>query len=310
MRPAHARGARGGPVRRLRRRRGGAAAPAETETSFEHFLWLIRGYANRRASFYLQKHALRKWEAHGLRADASPPPHEKLAPFLRLQHELLWMSTHCTVGPLHYDEQENLHAVVLGAKRFELFHPSAGGAAVRRHADAHNVHLWRWDNASRRGHLHALDPLTAPPAHQPFSPVSVRRPDARRHPRFGGAKRLECEVKAGEVLYVPSYWWHEVTSLPQDDALPPTSPSAGALPAEIGGGGAAAGAGRGLRPHRVDQLLFHAGAAQALGPRPLCRRSILRLPQRRRAPRREAGPMAARRGWSRGGARRALASGL
>ena len=55
--------------------------------------------------------------------------------------------------------------------------------------------------------------------------------------------RLECEVKAGEVLYVPSYWWHEVTSLPQDDALPPTSPSAGALPAEIGGGGAAAGAG-------------------------------------------------------------------
>ena len=48
--------------------------PAETETSFEHFLWLIRGYANpERASFYLQKHALRKWEAHGLRADASPP---------------------------------------------------------------------------------------------------------------------------------------------------------------------------------------------------------------------------------------------
>ena len=246
VRPAHARGARGGPLC------AGCGAdeevllrPAETETSFEHFLWLIRGYANpERASFYLQKHALRKWEAHGLRADASPPPHEKLAPFLRLQHELLWMSTHCTVGPLHYDEQENLHAVVRGAKRFELFHPSAGAAQLYDGTPMRTMyHLWRWDNASRRGHLHALDPLTAPPAHQPFSPVSVRRPDARRHPRFGGAKRLECEVKAGEVLYVPSYWWHEVTSLPQDDALPPASPSAGALPAEIGGGGSAAGAG-------------------------------------------------------------------
>ena len=79
----------------MRGRRRGAdeevlLRPAETETSFEHFLWLIRGYANpERASFYLQKHALRKWEAHGLRADASPPPHETLAPFLRLQHELV-----------------------------------------------------------------------------------------------------------------------------------------------------------------------------------------------------------------------------
>ena len=129
--------------------------PAETETSFEHFLWLIRGYANpERASFYLQKHALRKWEAHGLRADASPPPHEKLAPFLRLQHELLWMSTHCTVGPLHYDEQENLHAVVRGAKRFELFHPSAGAAQLYDGTPMRTMyHLWRWDNASRRGHL-------------------------------------------------------------------------------------------------------------------------------------------------------------
>ena len=87
--------------------------PAETEVRLEHFLWLVRGYENpERAAFYLQKHPLSKWRGLGLVEDVTPPPHERLAPFLRPLHELLWLATQCTVGPLHYDEQENLHAMV------------------------------------------------------------------------------------------------------------------------------------------------------------------------------------------------------
>ena len=87
--------------------------PAETEVRLEHFLWLVKGYENpERAAFYLQKHPLSKWRALGLVEDVTPPPHERLAPFLRPLHELLWLATQCTVGPLHYDEQENLHAMV------------------------------------------------------------------------------------------------------------------------------------------------------------------------------------------------------
>ena len=87
--------------------------PAETELRLEHFLWLVKGYENpERAAFYLQKHPLSKWRGLGLVEDVTPPPHERLAPFLRPLHELLWLATQCTVGPLHYDEQENLHAMV------------------------------------------------------------------------------------------------------------------------------------------------------------------------------------------------------
>ena len=87
--------------------------PAETEVRLEHFLWLVRGYENpERAAFYLQKHPLSKWRGLGLVEDVTPPPHERLAPFLRPLHELLWLATQCTVGPLHYDEHENLHAMV------------------------------------------------------------------------------------------------------------------------------------------------------------------------------------------------------
>ena len=87
--------------------------PAETEMRLEHFLWLVKGYENpEKASFYLQKHPLSKWRELGLVKDVTPSPHERLAPFLRPLHELLWLATQCTVGPLHYDEQENLHAMV------------------------------------------------------------------------------------------------------------------------------------------------------------------------------------------------------
>ena len=101
--------------------------PAETEMRLEHFLWLVKGYENpERAAFYLQKHPLSKWRGLGLVKDVTPPPHERLAPFLRPLHELLWLATQCTVGPLHYDEQENLHAMVRA-----LVRPAATLAAPR-----------------------------------------------------------------------------------------------------------------------------------------------------------------------------------
>ena len=67
--------------------------PAETEISFEHFLWLADGYSNpERASFYLQKHPIHKWAAYGLDEDVRPQPHDRIAPFLKLNSELLWLS--------------------------------------------------------------------------------------------------------------------------------------------------------------------------------------------------------------------------
>jgi len=43
--------------------------------------------------------------------------------------------------------------------------------------------------------------LTAPPE-------EIRRD----FPRFFDASYLECTVEAGEMLFIPNGWWHEVTS--------------------------------------------------------------------------------------------------
>ena len=31
-------------------------------------------------------------------------------------------------------------------------------------------------------------------------------------PRLAGVPRWECELRAGEALYIPRRWWHEVTA--------------------------------------------------------------------------------------------------
>ena len=45
------------------------------------------------------------------------------ARFLHSVHYLLWLGRGWTRGPVHFDENENLHTVVRGTKKFELFHP-------------------------------------------------------------------------------------------------------------------------------------------------------------------------------------------
>jgi hypothetical protein len=191
--------------------------PAETEMSFDSFVHLanVSTYPNwELAQFYLQKHSLHKWAAEGLAAEAAPRPHEQLAPWLRMEHELLWLSAGgtCPVAPLHFDEYENLHAIVSGAKRFELYHPAYGKGVLQDGRKMRTLHyLWRWDDEAGRGYMHAINPLTSTPSQQPFSPVQPDRPDAiRRWPALANARKLECDVRAGDTIYIPSFWWHRV----------------------------------------------------------------------------------------------------
>ena len=47
-----------------------------------------------------------------------------------------------------------------------------------------------------------------------MSPVDIEYPDLARFPRFSEARRVECELGAGDVLFMPAFWWHEVRSHP------------------------------------------------------------------------------------------------
>ena len=50
-----------------------------------------------------------------------------------------------------------------------------------------------------------------------MSPVDILKPDYNRFPKFKEAQALNCTINEGDVLFMPSFWWHEVQSYPSEN---------------------------------------------------------------------------------------------
>ena len=46
-----------------------------------------------------------------------------------------------------------------------------------------------------------------------FSQVRLEEPDYARFPKLKDAKGCQATLNAGDLLYLPSLWWHEVRSI-------------------------------------------------------------------------------------------------
>jgi len=97
-----------------------------------------------------------------------------------------WMNAPDTKGPLHRDLPENLYAQIVGRKQFLLLD--------RRH--------------TRMVYRHPF--YSGVPN---YSPVDAENPDLARFPRFRGAPLLRAVVEPGDLLFIPSLWWHQAHSL-------------------------------------------------------------------------------------------------
>jgi hypothetical protein len=94
----------------------------------------------------------------------------------------LWLGSD-TQGPLHYDYPNNFFAQLYGTKRFVIFSPQD------------TPHLYPY----------ACDAAMAHCSH-----VDVNDPDLMTYPRFESASAFTFELQAGELLFLPSFWWHQV----------------------------------------------------------------------------------------------------
>ncbi|CAG2240967.1 JMJD7 [Mytilus edulis] len=47
-----------------------------------------------------------------------------------------------------------------------------------------------------------------------MSPVDIKKVDFKRFPKFASTYPLNCTLNEGDVLFMPSFWWHEVQSVP------------------------------------------------------------------------------------------------
>ncbi len=96
-----------------------------------------------------------------------------------------WIGPAGTITPLHADYDDNIFAQIWGRKRIML----------------------------------------APPHHEPYlypkpaneiligSPFDAEAPDYQRYPLARQASLIECLVEAGELLYIPAGWYHQVHAL-------------------------------------------------------------------------------------------------
>ena len=95
-----------------------------------------------------------------------------------------WFGPSGTVSPLHYDPKHNLLAQVVGSKYICLFSPS--------------------DSASLYPDEGGLMPNN--------SRVDFTCPNLEKYPLYGNVTGMECELQAGEMLYIPPLFWHGVRS--------------------------------------------------------------------------------------------------
>ena len=114
--------------------------------------------------------------------DASVPP-------------TMWIGNQGRVAP-HFDVHRNLAVVVAGRRRFILFPPE----------QITNLYL---------------GPVLDTPGGVPISLVDDSEPDFDKFPRYKEAleNAQEAILEPGDARYIPSLWWHGVTSLDRFNVL-------------------------------------------------------------------------------------------
>ncbi len=107
----------------------------------------------------------------------------------------MWIGNEGQVAP-HFDVHRNLACVVAGSRRFILFPPE----------QISNLYL---------------GPVVETPGGVPVSLVNDSDPDFDTFPRYAAALEAaqEAILEPGDALYIPSLWWHGVTSLERFNVL-------------------------------------------------------------------------------------------
>jgi hypothetical protein len=101
-----------------------------------------------------------------------------------------WLQGEGNRTHLHFDVGHNFHCLLDGAKRFYLYHPR----------DVNNLYPARDEGLGRQS------------KGDNWSLVDVFNVDQSRFPRFARLEPVLVVLAPGDVLYVPTCWWHYVVT--------------------------------------------------------------------------------------------------
>ena len=118
----------------------------------------------------------------------------------RLYSTMLWLGPRGCVSPMHYDPLDNLLCQYVGRKRVILFEPTISSSSSSSSSSSTST---PWHYAGHDGQQSNT------------SPVDVENIDATKYPLFEhhAPTPLAGVLFPGDLLYIPSKWWHFVRSI-------------------------------------------------------------------------------------------------
>ncbi|KAI3687309.1 hypothetical protein L1987_81003 [Smallanthus sonchifolius] len=131
----------------------------------------------------------------------------------------LWIGNELSETSFHKDHYENVYAVVTGEKHFVLLPPT----------DVHRMYIREYPAAkyiyseeTGEFKLEIENPLRHVPwcSVNPYPlPENLEKEMSKFPLYYNGPKPFEVTVKAGEILYLPSMWFHHVRQTPDSRGL-------------------------------------------------------------------------------------------
>lgn len=131
----------------------------------------------------------------------------------------LWIGNQLSETSFHKDHYENLYTVVSGQKHFLLLPPTDVHRMYIRQYPAAHYSYYRVNDVERST-LELEEPVRYVPwcSVNPYPSPETRESEMAKFPLyFNGPKPFECTVNAGEILYLPSMWFHHVRQSPDDN---------------------------------------------------------------------------------------------
>ncbi|KAM5178267.1 bifunctional peptidase and (3S)-lysyl hydroxylase JMJD7 isoform 4-T4 [Callospermophilus lateralis] len=113
-----------------------------------------------------------------------------------------WLGEAAAVTSLHKDHYENLYCVVSGEKHF-LLHPPSDRPFIPYELYTPAPYQLTEEGTFKMVDEEAMEKV-------PWIPLDPLAPDLTQYPSYSQAQALRCTVRAGELLYLPSLWFHHV----------------------------------------------------------------------------------------------------
>ena len=114
----------------------------------------------------------------------------------------IWIGDERAVSSTHKDPYENIYCVVAGTKEFTLLPPTDAPYLYRKPYPI-GKYTESFDIEKQEGTV-------------PWIPVDPDDPDLTKYPLFAHASPIVVQVEKGDVLYLPSLWFHKVKQVPED----------------------------------------------------------------------------------------------